>query len=182
MKKIAVLVLTVVSIVSCTSVLAESKKVHHQEIINVGNEFSIKCAVPEGYNSEIVTAPEYIGTTAIISSADEQKPAAILTVAFDEMLSDIRTLDDLSEDGLEKIKSTFYTEDDVSISCITADNGNKILVVKENSSEANYMDFYMIHNGYAVEILITSIGNLSDEQIAKAVECVKEIEFEDAVN
>ena len=140
MKKMIAILLAMILLLSIGCVSAEDGKTQ-LGVLNVNGAFEIRCKIPDGYalNIDEATTTQII---ARIESNDEAKPVMKLTVAFDELMSEVERLNDIDENSLKAIEATFLEEDDVSISYRYTSYGTTLLVAE---LENQYVDFYTIY-------------------------------------
>ena len=111
-------------------------------------------------------------SAVIANSGDDDAPLMILTVAFDALYSDVHAA------ALAEIEETFAEEDEVEITYTQTSHGTKLMMVRETTDEIDYVAFFTIYLGYAVEFdLMTQGSGLTEEQIAAAVRFLSDLEF-----
>ena len=145
--------------------------------LNVNGTFDLNCAIPEGYELNIIQS-DTTQIKALIASQDETKPVMTLTVAYNELCSEIQRLNDVSSEDLAKIEETFKAEDAVEISYRETSYGTKLLMVR---AADQYVDFYTIYLGYEIEFLLTpGTEGLSEAQIQMVVDFLSDLDFDAA--
>ena len=105
MKKIIVLALSVMMLLTCAAAYAgEAEK----QSVTMAGAFSISYdKLPEYYTLEKVHDDE-LQFTALIRSTDAAKPAMILDIAFSDEWAGIDTLADVTEQDILEIQEDFY--------------------------------------------------------------------------
>ncbi len=180
MKKILAILLCCVLLTGC-AVLAESAEKTQMGRVEMGGGFTLQCVLPPEYVLEAVTeeADHYLGT---IVSPDPAKPMMYLSIAFDELLSEVDRLNDLDAEALAKIEQTFSAEDSVDIQYMETAYGTRVMVVRETEN-TDYVDFYTIYKGYAVEIVLAFSpdapegAGLNDDMIRMAMDYLSDLDF-----
>ena len=150
--------------------------------ISVNGAFTLKSAIPEGYT----LTPVYSGAeqiVAVLSSEDPDKPAMMLSVAFDETYADVDRMNDLSEEDLALLEKT-YTDVDPDVEFFYTDTGlgTRLLVARHSDGDQDYVDFLSVYKGYFVEFVLTARRtaedrNLTDDQIQMCVDYLTELDF-----
>ena len=174
MKKLLAITLCMALLLGCAA-LAEEK----QTVGTLNGMFSIECTVPDGYHTEIIDSEGNGMLVVSIRSEDENKPYMILSVAFDELMAHVERLNDLDENAIAAIESSFTSEDDVEITYTETAFGTKLMVVKEVADGVEYVDFFTVYKGYSIEfvLLTDSAGGLTDREIEMAVKFLSDMEF-----
>ena len=173
MKKLTAILLAAILLMSICLASAEDGKTQ-LGILNVNGAFDIRCRIPEGYELDI----EEANTTQIIAyigSEDEAKPVMALRVAFNELLSDVDRLNDLSDDELKILEGTFLEDENVKISYRSTSYGTKLLVAE---LEDEYVVFYTIYKGFEIEFQLTpGTEPLNDSQIDMVISFLSDMDF-----
>ena len=150
--------------------------------INLNGAFTLQCALPEGY----VVSPLDVdngGYYYAVTSEDESKPSMLLSIMYDELLANVKRLNDLDDEALAKIAETFQEEDEVEISYTETAHGTKLMVVKEIADSVDFVDFYTIYEGYELEfVLLRNLTNdasesLTDADIQMAIDFLSDLDF-----
>lgn len=188
MKKLLAALLCLALMMSCTAALAETAAKETIGQVNANGVFTLQCAIPEGYSVSSDT-DETGNVYATIASADAGRPLMLISIGFNELYAEIDRLNDLSEEELEFVKSTFAEEDDVEFGTAETDYGTKLLVVTaEDEGVVYFVDFYTIYKGYEVEFVLMCGNNeetgepisLTDEQIRMAIQFLSDMDFVEA--
>ncbi len=173
MKKIISILLVTIMLLCVGLASAEDGKTE-LGILNVNGAFDIKCRIPEEYDVVIDEATTTL-IKASIESENEAKPKMTLTVAFNELLSDIDRLNDLDDEALKILEATFQAEEKVNISYNSTSYGTKLLVAEY---EDEYVVFYTIYKGFEVEFVLTPGGEpLNDSQIDMVISFLSDLDF-----
>ncbi len=184
MKKLIAMMLCLVVALSCTAALAETAEKVYTGETTVNNSFTVKWVAPAGYYAQEVLSEEGGALIMALIPDDENadKPMMMISIAPDELYSDITRLNDLDEETLAQIENTFREEDEVDISYMETEYGTKLMVVKESKDNVDYVDFYTIYLGYEIELVLTQTqamagASITDEQIATVVKFLSDMEF-----
>ena len=189
MKKVFAWVLCLAMLLS-TAAFAENEAKEYSGELTVPERFAIQWVAPLDYELKILDAgnPEMTGDSGFMlaalipTEAESDKPVMTVSIARDELLTNVDRLNDLDDEALAKIESTFRDEDTVDISYMETTHGTKLMVVKEAADGINYVDFYTIYMGYGIEMVLTQSEAqadvpLTDEQIAMVVQFLSDLEF-----
>ena len=177
MKK-ALSVLVCLTLALCCAVSAAETTVAGKVVmgtISVKGAFELRCALPEGYRLNTLYSDEarYIASL----TAGEGKPEMSISVAAEELLYEVDRLNDLDSEALAKIEETFREEDSVEITYMETTHGTRLMVVKENQDETDFLVFYAIYRGYEIEFVLTAEGGVTDKMVAQAVHFLSEMDF-----
>ena len=182
MKKFFAILLCVSMLAGCTA-LAETEKTS-LGVVDVNGAFELKCALPEGYSVEVLfNETQYC--LASVNPKDAAKPTLMISVAYNELYSDVERINDLDEETLKNIENSFREEDDVEINYMETAYGTRLMVVKEVSDGVDYLDFYTIYKGYEVELVLihTTDGEtipITEAEIQMALQFLSDMDFESA--
>ncbi|MCR4884917.1 MAG: hypothetical protein K6A68_15210 [Clostridiales bacterium] len=184
MKRMITLAMCLVMLL-CTAIsLGETTEKAYLGKVATNGSFELLCTVPDGYTiSQAETGTDSGNFLALIMSEDTEKPVMVLSVAFDEMYSDVPRLNELDDDALKQIEQTFRSEDEVEISYHETAHGTKLMMIKENRDSVDYVDYFTIYKGYMIEFVLMH-GNeaketLTEEQIQLAVTFLSNLNFVD---
>ena len=176
MKKTIAILLCLVMALGCAA--AEAAEKTNLGVVNLNGKYELHCVMPEGFTMENIHM-ENGCYTANITSNDPARPFLVLSIGFDEMLSQVKRLNDLDSETLAMIESTFTAEYSVDISYTETAEGTKLMVVKEKNGE--FADVYTVFQGYEIEfVLIPSeagVESLSDEQIQVVIDFLSNLDF-----
>ena len=180
MKKFLAVLLCVSMLLGCAA-LAETEKAS-LGVVNVNGAFELKCALPEGYSLEVLFSETHF-CIASVNPEDEAKPTLMISVAYNELYSDVERINDLDEESVKSIEDSFRVEDDVEITYMETAYGTRLMVVKEVSDGVDYLDFYTIYKGYEVELVLihTTDGEtipITEAEIQMALQFLSDMDFE----
>lgn len=176
MKKIVPVMLCVAMLLCCASALAESFNIG---TVNVHGAFEARGVLPEGYTME-TTEMENGGLMSVITCEDPAKPTLILSIMFNELYADVNKLNDLDDESLALIESTFTDEYDVEFAYTETAYGTKLLVAKEVNGM--FADVYTIYMGHEFEFVLVpteegGADSLTEEQVQLVIEFLSNLEF-----
>ena len=179
MKKFIAILLCLFLLLVCGA-LAETEKTS-LGVVNVNGAFELKCALPEGYSVEVLFNETHY-CLASVNPEDETKPTLMVSVAYNELYSDVERINDLDEETLGRVEASFREEDDVEITYMETAYGTRLMVVKEVSDGVDYLDFYTIYKGYEVELVLIHLNEgealpITDAEIQMAVQFLSELDF-----
>ncbi len=153
--------------------------------LNVNGEFALQCLLPEGYSMQLINT---MGTKiiAFITSEDPEKPILQLSIAFNELYSEIDRMNDLTEEDLKDLEETFTEMNDVEITYGETAYGTKLLIAKEVGDDTDFVDILSVYKGYSIEFVMTPNPQarnqaLTEEQIDMCVDFLSELDFVPAV-
>ena len=78
----------------------------------------------------------------------------MLVIYFDEQYANVEKLNDLSTEQIELIKAGFLEENSVTFTDAETSLGTKLLIVRENGSDADFLDIFTIYRGHEIELQI----------------------------
>lgn len=149
--------------------------------LNVNGEFNLTCKLAEGYSLQVVNMR---GSKIIASilSEDETKPQMYLSIAYDETYSDVERMNDLTEEDLALLESTFQDMNNVEITYQETGHGTKLLIARETGSDTDFVDILAIYMGYFIEFNMTPGAKaanhaLTDEQIQMCIDFLTDLDF-----
>ena len=176
-KKFLAILLCVFMLLGCAA-LAETEKAS-LGVVNVNGAFELKCALPEGYSLEVLFSETHF-CLASVNPEDELKPTLMISVAYNELYSDVERINDLDEESVKRIEDSFRDEDDVEITYMETAYGTRLMVVKEVSDGVDYLDFYSIYKGYEVELVLIHANAdepITEAEIQMAVKFLSDMDF-----
>ena len=152
--------------------------------LNVNGAFTLQCRLPDGYKMQTINA---MGSKifATITPEDTQKPVLSLTIAFNELYSDVPRLNDLGEEDLKLLEETFTEMNDVEIGYRETAYGTKLLVARETGDDTDFVDILTVYRGYFIEFLMTpnpdaANQELTEAQIQMCVDFLSDLDFVEA--
>ena len=178
MKKLISLIICLAMLLGCVCALAETAEKQELGTVNVNGAFKLQCAVPEGFLLCIVSQ-DSTRVSATLTTDDPTKPSVLVTVAFNEQYADIGRLNDVDEETLEIIRSSFSDVDEVTIEEKETSYGTKLLVVTENPEDGiAFADIYTIYKGYEIEfVLLPGTAGITEENIQMMVDFASNMDF-----
>ena len=182
MKKIIATMLSLAMLLCAVFAAAETADKVTIGTVSINGAFRLQCGLPEGYTPEPGTVtPEQV--TAVIRSEDPNAPIMQLSVAYDEMYSDVERLNDLDQEDLTLLEKTFIDNDpDVEISYGETGYGTLLLIARHESEELDYVTFFSIYKGYCVEFALVPSRqaedkNLTEDQLRISIQFLTDLDF-----
>ena len=182
MKKIIAIILGLAILLCAAAATAENADKVTIGTVSINGAFRLQCGLPEGYTPVPGTVtPEQV--TAVIRSEDPNAPVMQLSVAYDEMYSDVDRLNDLEQDDLALLEQTFIDNDpEVEISYGETGYGTLLLIARHEGEDMDYITFFSIYKGYCVEFaLVPSLQaedkNLTEDQLRLSVAFLTDLDF-----
>ena len=149
--------------------------------LNVNGQFALQCKLPDGYQMQVINQ---LGEklTAFISANDNTKPILQLSIAYNELYSDVERMNNLSEEQLQELEATFKDMNDVNISYAETAYGTKLLVAREVGEDADFVDILTVYKGYSIEFVMTpnprtKDQTLNDKQVQMCIDFLSELDF-----
>ena len=177
MKKVFATLLCLVMLLGCAAV-AETAEKTQLSTVNMNGMFQLQCTLPEGYRIEEIESGE--AAYVAMFDAGEKQPLLTLSIAFNELYSDVARMNDLDAESLALIEESFRAEDDVEITYAETAYGTKVMLVREKEGTVDYVDFYSIYLGYEIELVAASMdieNGLTDEQIQMVIDFLSDLDF-----
>ena len=149
--------------------------------LTVNGSFTLECRLPEGYKLQVVNV-QGAKIVASVLPEDKEKPVLYLSIAYDEMYSEVGRMNDLSDEQLKELEESFTQLDDVAISYTETSHGTKLMVAREVREGTDYVDFLTVYQGYNIEFIMVPNPEgaskvLTDEQIAMCVDFLSDLDF-----
>ena len=149
--------------------------------LNVNGDFTLQGVIPEGYTLQVISGRGAKVIAALVSE-DASRPQMMLTVAFDEMYAGVARMNDLSDGELETLKASYTAMNDVEFSEAETAAGTKLLIVRENGTDEDFVSILSVYRGYSVEFVLSPNPNaasavLTDAQIQTAIDFLSNLEF-----
>ena len=179
MKKLIAFILSAMLCLCFSSVLAEQGT---QEIgtINANGLYKLTGSLPEGYALHVETEEEGLlhGT---LQHSDPLKPSLVFTLIFDETYADVERMNDLSQEDLDFLLSTFE-DPEKQVSYTETSHGTKLMCVSTQVENWDYLSILTIYKGYMIELNMFagtgSDGTLTEEQKQIAIDFLSNMNFE----
>lgn len=192
MKKIISMLLALALLLGCGAALAEAAEKTQMGTLEMKGAFTLKCAIPENYRLMVIDeTPEKL--YAQLVPEDQKKPSVTIAFVYNDEYSEVERLNDLSEEQLKFIESTYTAEDDVKIEYRETGLGTKLLVaIEQDSDKDDDIDFVSIHTlykGFDIEFTMTpgkdpsaedDDVDMTEEQIKMLIDFITGIDFVDA--
>lgn len=182
MKKIIAIILGLAILLCAAAATAENADKITIGTVSINGAFKLQCGLPEGYTPVPGTiTPEQV--TAVIKSEDPNAPVMQLSVAYDEMYSDVERMNDLGQEDLEILEQTFIDNDpDVDISYGETGYGTLLLIARHEGENLDYITFFSIYKGYCVEFALVPSPdaedkNLTEDQLRISVDFLTDLDF-----
>ena len=151
--------------------------------ISINGAFNLVCGLPEGYRVQPIKISSELIQAAIISN-DPEAPVMQLSVAFDETYSDVMRMNDLDDEAMALLESTFTaTDPTVEISEGETGLGTRLMIAKQTDPDKfNYIDFLSIYQGYFIEfVLVPGQGaadkTLTEDQLRMCITFLTDLDF-----
>ena len=147
--------------------------------LTMNGEFALQCKIPEGYEIQVVNMRN-TKVVASITSKDTSKPVMYLSIAYNELYSNVDRLNDLNAEDLKALENTFTEMNQVDITYRETAYGTKLMVVKESENDTDFVDFFTIYKGYNVEFIVTpgeGMKGLTNEQIKTSIDFLTDLDF-----
>ncbi len=149
--------------------------------LNVNGAFTLQCALPDGYELQVVNMQGSKIVASILSESKE-KPMLYLSIAYNELYSDVERMNDLSEESLAALEETFTEMNKVDISYRETAYGTKLLIAREVGNDTDFVDILTVYKGYEIEFVMTpnpeaKSQELTEKQIQMCVDFLSEVDF-----
>lgn len=149
--------------------------------LNVNGEFSLQCQLPEGYSMQLINS---LGTkiNAFITSEDVNQPILQLSIAYNELYSSYKRMNDMPQEELDLLENTFTDQNTVDISYAETAYGTKLMIVREVGQDKDFVDIMSVYEGYSIEFVMSpnpysSNQTLTDQQIQMCIDFLSELDF-----
>ena len=178
MKKTIAALLSLMLLLSCCAALAEETEKTQLGTISMNGEFKLQCNLPEGYRL-MITKKNELFLSAVLSSQDPTKPMMQLLIGYDDMYANVKRMNDLTEEDLMIIASSF--EDDVvEVSYTETSHGTTLMVVRDIEGDTDFVSFISVYEGYMIEFLVVpgeEAAELTEEQIQICIDFLSDLDF-----
>ena len=149
--------------------------------LNVNGKFDLTCKLPKGYSLQVVNVRGNKIVASILPSS-KTKPQMYLSIAYDETYSDVKRMNDLSDEDLALLEETYQDMNEVAISYAETGHGTKLLIARETGSDTDFVDILAIYQGYFIEFNMTpnpaaSSQTLSDKQVQMCIDFLTDLDF-----
>jgi len=183
MKKLIALTLSLMMLFCLTVSMAEQEQEQGLQdfgSLDANGMYALTGQVPEGYELTIDTAESghLMGT---LLNSDNEKPALVFNIIYDETYSDVERMNDLSQEDLDFLAST-YTDPDTEISYAETAYGTKLMCVSSEVDSWDFLAILTIYKGYMIELDMFAgtgtDGTLTEEQKQMAIDFLSNMNFE----
>ncbi len=181
MKKLIAAVLCAMMCFCFSAVLAEQEQgLQEFGTIDTNGLYKLTGTVPPGYEFSVETAETGLLHGTLLNQ-DPAKPALAFTIIFDETYADVERMNDLSDEDLEFLLST-YDDPEKEVSYTETAYGTKLTCVSTQVVDWDYLSIPTIYKGYMIELNMFagtgSDGKLTSEQKQIAVDFLSNMNFE----
>jgi hypothetical protein len=176
MKRTISLILSAILLLLCAAAGAESAFT-----AKVRGRFELTGPLPAGYRYTVDDQNDMM-TRATITSDDAAKPVLTLTISFNELYADVDRLNDLPADQLQLIKDGFLAENSVTFEDAETSLGTKLLIVREDGDDLDFLVIYTIYRGHEIELQLragekAAGGALTDKQVNTWIDFLSQLDF-----
>lgn len=181
MKKLFALLLSLALALGCCTALAEAPVKTELGSINLNGVFKLQCSLPENYEIKIASKDDE-GLIAVIETEDAAKPMMFLVIEFDEIYSDVKRMNDMTEEQLQEIIDTFTDDgDEITVTYRETSHGTKLMVVQEAVDSVDFISIVTVYEGYMIEFdMMTGVEaeeGLSEAQIQMCIDFLSDLDF-----
>ena len=171
MKKTIAMALALIMILCAACAFAEDADKAELGTLNVGEAFSIRSTLPEGYSYIPGTSTEL--NMAGILSAGEDRPAVKISIAYNEEYEDVERFNDVDEAVVEEIRDSFReVDEEVTFEDMETAYGTRLLKVAGDG----FVDIYTIYKSYELEFVMTG-SELSAADVQMLVDFISDMDF-----
>ncbi len=174
MKKMLSLILCALLTLSCCISLSEGV----QEIgsVNVNGSYILTAKLPDGYTLKMNAEKEgYL--QGELTTEDVLKPQMRFSIAADETYADLERMNDMSEEDLAVLESSFEAGSEISYG--ETSEGTKLMIVRSTIDSREYMAIVTYYRGFMIEfdLFAGPDGKLTDEQEKTAIDFLSDMQF-----
>ena len=157
------------------------KRTFNQYVLSELGGFGGVIELPEGYKLSVVNI-KGDKIVASVTSEDVLKPQMYLSIAYDETYGEVERINDMSDDDLRVLESSFNEMNQVEISYAETGHGTKLLIAREIGGDTDFVDILAIYKGYFIEFNMTPNAQaanqvLTDEQIKMCIDFLTDVDF-----
>ena len=171
MKKITALALSLIMILCAVCAFAGEAGKTEIGTLQVGESFSIRSKLPEGYSFSTISSTELhlIG----MLTAGERRPVVTVSIAYNEEYAETERFNDVDEATVEEIRESFREVDDnLVFEDLETAFGTRLLKV----TCGGFVDIYTIYKGYELEFVLTG-DSLTDADVQMLVDFISDMDF-----
>ncbi len=182
MKRTIAIIMSLALLLCAAAAAAETAEKVRIGTVSINGAFTLQCGLPEGYTpSPVSVTPSQV--IAVIKSEDPDAPVMYLSVAYDEMYADVERMNDLTQEDLNWLEETYIMDDPgVEITYGETGYGTLLLIARHETEDYDYVAFFSVYKGYAVEFVLAPSGsaadkNLTEEQLRISVDFLTDLDF-----
>lgn len=181
MKKLFALLLSLALALGCCAALAEAPVKTELGTINMNGAFKLQCNLPENYDIKIASKDDE-GMIAVIETEDASKPMMFLAIEFDEIYSDVKRMNDMTEEQLQDIIDTYAEDgDEVTVTYGETSHGTKLMIVREAVDSVDFVSIVTVYEGYMIEFDMLAgpeaEEGLTEDQIQMCIDFLSDLDF-----
>ncbi len=181
MKKLFALLLTLALALGCCAALAETPVKTELGSINMNGVFKLQCSLPENYSIKIASKDDE-GLIAVVETEDMTKPMMFLAIEFEEIFSDVKRMNDMTEEQLQDIIDTFAEDgDEILVSYGETSHGTKLMIAREAVDSVDFVSIITVYEGYMIEFdMLSGVEaeeGLTEEQIQMCIDFLSDLDF-----
>lgn len=172
MKKITALALSLIMILCAVCAFAEDAAKTEMGTLKVGEAFSIRSKLPEGYTYELKEDSTELNMYGELT-AGENRPAVQISIGYNPEYEDVERFNDVDEATVEEIRESFREVDpEVVFEDLETAYGTRLLKVTGDG----FVDIYTIYKGYELEfVMIGSV--LTEADVQMLVDFISDMDF-----
>ena len=147
--------------------------------VDANGLYRLTGALPEGYEVSIEIAEEGL-LHGVLQHPDSTKPVIAFTIVFEETYAEVERMNDLSQEDLDFLVSTFDSPEEVTYT--ETAYGTKLMCVSTQLENWDYLTILTIYKGYMIELNMFAgtgtDGHLTKEQEKVAIDFLSDMNFE----
>ena len=173
MKRIIALALSLVLILCAAAAPAEEPEKVELEVLSVGQKFSIRSRLPEGYAFSLISNTD-LNMYGVLAAGEDQA-AIMISIAYSEEYDGIERFNDVDEETVQRIRDGFAAMDDVTFEDLETAYGTRLLKVTTN--DRTFVDVYTIYKGFELEFVLFRTGEVQDADVQMLVDFISDMDF-----
>lgn len=147
--------------------------------VDANGLYKLTGTLPEGYEASIEIAEAGL-LHGVLQHLDSTKPVIAFTIVFEETYAEVERMNDLSQEDLDFLISTFESPEKVTYT--ETAYGTKLMCVSTQLENWDYLTILTIYKGYMIELNMFAgpgtDGQLTDEQEKIAIDFLSDMNFE----
>jgi len=147
--------------------------------VDANGLYKLTGTLPEGYEASIEIAEAGL-LHGVLQHPDSTKPVIAFTIVFEETYAEVERMNDLSQEDLDFLISTFESPEKVTYT--ETAYGTKLMCVSTQLENWDYLTILTIYKGYMIELNMFAgpgtDGQLTDEQEKIAIDFLSDMNFE----